>query len=261
MIELILDGISVCDGTILYNTDSDCATDIMNTVYPTIYKSTFSGNVYYFGYKFTDNASRQNRTAVIRWLKNLDNNGIDNKSLRNFIQKPLLTLNKSENLSTFDCIIYPRSGRSPITSVIVSELGRLSQRSTLKKSYELIKSLPGNVNFDWELFDFEYEGDLGDNQYNQIRSYIETVLMPKIHNLSYFSIADSVKYKYRRYIKDYLSFESTVTEDTINAIQQGKVLIVDDINTSGATLDEILRIVRNINNDCEIYIFTLIGKV
>ena len=39
-----------------------------------------------------------------------------------------------------------------------------------------------------------------------------------------------------------------------------KILIVDDINTSGSTLTEILRIIKAINNQCEIYIFTLIGK-
>lgn len=37
-------------------------------------------------------------------------------------------------------------------------------------------------------------------------------------------------------------------------------MIVDDINTSGSTLNEILRTVRKINHDCEIFIFTLIGN-
>lgn len=260
MVKLIQDGISIVNGNIQYNTRSDSNSDILNTVYPIIYKSNFLGNVYYFGYKFRDNAGRHDRSTVIRWLKNLDSDGIDERSLRQFIRKPILELNSVEDLSTFDCIIYPRSNRSPLTFAINNELSKLSQHGTLKKSYELIKSLPGSVEFDWESFDFNYSGTIGDNQYNQIRNYIETELIPKIHNLSYFSIADNVKYKYRPYIKNYLTFADKPTEDTIKAIQNGKILIVDDINTSGSTLTEILRIIHKINNNCKIFIFTLIGK-
>ena len=43
-------------------------------------------------------------------------------------------------------------------------------------------------------------------------------------------------------------------------IQSDKILLVDDINTIGATLSEIIRIIRNINVEAEIYVFTLLGK-
>ena len=43
-------------------------------------------------------------------------------------------------------------------------------------------------------------------------------------------------------------------------IQSNKILLVDDINTIGATLSEIIRIIRNINVKAEIYVFTLFGK-
>jgi hypoxanthine phosphoribosyltransferase len=84
--------------------------------------------------------------------------------------------------------------------------------------------------------------------------------MPKIHNLTYFSIADNVKPKYRQYIQNYLTIKDISSAKILKSIQNGKILIVDDINTSGSTLTEILRIVHNINNNCEIFIFTLIGK-
>ena len=38
------------------------------------------------------------------------------------------------------------------------------------------------------------------------------------------------------------------------------ILRVDDINTSGSTLREPLRIINEINSNCNIYIYTLIGK-
>ena len=83
--------------------------------------------------------------------------------------------------------------------------------------------------------------------------------MPRIFELSYFSLADNVKPKYRQYIEDYLIVDNQ-TSQAIEAIQKGKILIVDDINTSGSTLREIIRIVKQINNNCAIFIFTLIGK-
>ena len=43
-------------------------------------------------------------------------------------------------------------------------------------------------------------------------------------------------------------------------IQSNKILLVDDVNTTGATLSEIIRIIRNINVKAEIYVFTLLGK-
>ena len=83
--------------------------------------------------------------------------------------------------------------------------------------------------------------------------------MPTIEKLDYFSLAASVKPKYRRYIKNFFDFSE---EDVkrINNLQGKKILIVDDINTSGSTLNEILRIVRKINPDCEIFIYTHIGN-
>ena len=260
IIELINEGISIIDNKVVLNTNVDSENDIMNIVYPDIYNSTFLNNVYYFGYKFNDKASRKDRTIIIHWLKGLDKNNIDNESLKKFIDKPIAYLNKEIDLSTLSAIIYPRSNRSNLTLQINREISLFTQHYTDKISYELIKNIPNNITFDWNLFNYNYEGDIGDNQYNQIYNYIETVLMPKIHNLSYFSIADSVKPKYRKYIQNYLMFENKETENALKAIQAGKLLVIDDINTSGSTLTEILRLVKAINNDCEIYIFTLIGK-
>ena len=119
--------------------------------------------------------------------------------------------------------------------------------------------MPKDIYFDWNAFDSDFDGVIGDNQYNQIKDYIDNELLPKIHSLDYFSIADSVKYKYRQYIKNYLTIDND-TERFIKSVRGGKILVVDDINASGSTLTEILRIIRKINNRCDVYIFTLIGK-
>jgi len=247
---LLYDGISIENDSVVYNDSEDNRNDILNILSPDIYKSEFQGSVYYFGYRFNDSASRKDRTTVLKWLKNIDGNGIDEKTLRKFIDKPIRFLDKEMNLSEFDALLYPRSNRSFLTKIIVNELYKFTQHDLERISFELVKSLPKDIYFD---------GVIGDNQYNQIKDYIDNELLPKIHSLDYFSIADSVKYKYRQYIKNYLTIDND-TERFIKSVREGKILVVDDINTSGSTLTEILRIIRKINNKCDVYIFTLIGK-
>lgn len=259
VIKELYEGLSIEDGKVVYNSDIDNPNDIMNTIEPSIYKSEFSGNIYYFGYTFKDTASRKDRTTVIHWLKNIGQIGIERNALIRLIDKTLLYFDRAVNISDFDCLIYPRSGRSEITKIIVQEVGRFTQRNLPMTSIEVFKSIPSKITFDWDRFDLNYNGEIGDNQYNQIEDYVNNILLPRIHNLSYFSIADSVKYKYRPYIQKYLNI-SEKDNRIIEAIRDGKILLIDDINTSGSTLTEIIRLIRNVNNKCEIYIFTLIGK-
>ena len=53
--------------------------------------------------------------------------------------------------------------------------------------------------------------------------------------------------------------EKYVTE-IIDLDGQQNVLIIDDVTTSGSTLNEILRTLRILNEDNEITIFSLIGR-
>lgn len=43
-------------------------------------------------------------------------------------------------------------------------------------------------------------------------------------------------------------------------IRQQNVLVIDDVTTSGSTLNEILRTLRILNEDNDITIFSLIGR-
>ena len=82
-------------------------------------------------------------------------------------------------------------------------------------------------------------------------------MLDKTNTLDYFSIAKNIKSKYRKYIMNYLKPETNIAKETLDA---KNILIVDDINTSGSTLRELLRIINEINSNCNIYIYTLIGK-
>ena len=49
-------------------------------------------------------------------------------------------------------------------------------------------------------------------------------------------------------------------EELCATIRKQNVLIIDDVTTSGSTLNEILRTLRILNEDNEITIFSLIGR-
>lgn len=87
--------------------------------------------------------------------------------------------------------------------------------------------------------------------------YIQEMLQ-HISNLQYFSIADSIKPKYGPYIQQYLTFESVADSDKL--VMAKNILVIGDINTSGSTLNEVVRCIRSLNTFANLCIYTLIGK-
>ena len=86
-------------------------------------------------------------------------------------------------------------------------------------------------------------------------------MLDLIHQKDYFTIAKDVKKsRFRPYMMDFLKFTSEADERLCESIRQQNVLIIDDVTTSGSTLNEILRTLRILNEDNDITIFSLIGR-
>ena len=58
----------------------------------------------------------------------------------------------------------------------------------------------------------------------------------------------------------FLKFATKEDEELCAHIRNQNVLVIDDVTTSGATLNEILRTLRILNEDNAIAIFSLIGR-
>lgn len=245
------------DGQYYEISNINLANDIIDLVDPQLYKSIRGTDVYWFGYRFNDDVNSKDRTKFIHYVKGLSSSSIPDDDLMRLVERPLAALNKAVNLYDIDCFVYPVSGRSQLVSKMVQVINRFTSREMPRLSFELVKSAPVDIQFDWDLF----ESDLGDNptRYAQMSEYVNDTLLPMIHGLDYFSLANSVKPKYRKYITNFLSFSDEDIKK-LSALHGSNILIVDDISTSGSTLDEILRIVSKINQQCRIYVYTLIGK-
>lgn len=66
--------------------------------------------------------------------------------------------------------------------------------------------------------------------------------------------------KYRPFIQNFLSFKDGQALEEFSKLQTGGILVVNDINTTGSTINEILRILNTIDEDCHIFVYTLIGR-
>lgn len=237
----------------------DDAFDLLDVKITELHKSSIQGKVYRFGYEFKSDVASSDRSQLIKWIKGLLPDKPTPQELYQLISAPLALFDKEYNLASFDCVVYPDSLRSELVQNIVKVANRALQHDISRPTYRLVKQLPQDVEFDWDMFDSTFGEDKGSNRYNQMRQTIEK-MMSALKQKTYFSIAESVKPKYREYIKNYLTVESEEEKKALAGLQSGKILIIDDINTTGATIDEILRVVQSINSDCQIFIFTLIGK-
>lgn len=254
------EGIRRTDKGYIFDFEYNDVNDIIEAINPQLYTSSILDNVYWFGYKFKDEIDSKERAEFLRWIKGLSANKPTKEQVTQLIARSLHVLNKTTPLSSIECVVYPRSQRSELTTTIVGTLGDMLQRGTYFKTYSLVKSLPSSIEFDWESFDADFLGEIGDGRYRQIKDYVDGELIPKIHNLSYFSLADSVKPKYRKYISNYLTFETEEQLRAFKHLQSPNILVVDDINTTGSTLKEILRTINFFNPDSTVFIYTLIGK-
>ena len=82
--------------------------------------------------------------------------------------------------------------------------------------------------------------------------------MAMIQKGDYFRIGQQ-KQKYKPYFYDYLLFKDEDMNKFCKIFQR-KILLLDDINTTGSTIDEMLSYINSLNDTNEIYIFTIIGK-
>lgn len=69
----------------------------------------------------------------------------------------------------------------------------------------------------------------------------------------------------RKYIKpavlrNYVSNFYKIDKDLSSIANSEVILVVDDFGTTGTTIRELINNIRKINDDCEIYIFTLMGN-
>lgn len=222
------------------------------------------GKCFYYGYEFSDQVDGPVRSAFIKYIK-FTKALQETPDLTQFIKKAIDNLDKQINLYDYDLVVMPESS-SKVNQYMLRYIYRFAQ-PTLRKM-ELVKALPSSISFDMDAFEQSYLDDVLENgrpryteaQKEEVKSSISKML-DLIHQKDYFTIAKDVKKsKFRPYMMQFLKFASNADEDLCATIRKQNVLVIDDVTTSGSTLNEILRTLRILNEDNEITIFSLLGR-
>lgn len=121
------------------------------------------------------------------------------------------------------------------------------------------------------VFDFEHDGaeDVGlsireaiDSAHKNINLYHYgiVVMPPKRTKVNQYMLRYIYRFNQPKLcsIEDVLS--NPMDEELSSMIRNRNILIIDDVTTSGSTLNEILRTLRILNEDNDITIFSLIGR-
>lgn len=121
------------------------------------------------------------------------------------------------------------------------------------------------------VFDFEHDGeeDIGlsiqravDSAHKKINLYnYDVVVMPKNRTkINQYMLRYIYRFNQPRLYEVENILSEPKDEELCSIIRQQNVLVIDDVTTSGSTLNEILRSLRIVNDNNSITIFSLIGR-
>lgn len=222
------------------------------------------GKCFYYGYEFSDQVDGNVRSAFIKHVKFTDDLQ-NNPDLTQFIKKAIDQLNRRINLYDYNLVVMPESS-SRVNQYMLRYIYRFAQ--PLLRKMELVKSLPASISFDMDAYEQSYLNDVLENgrprytqaQKEEVKQSIGKML-DLIHQKDYFTIARDVrKSRFRPYMMNFLRFASEQDKELCATIRKQNILVIDDVTTSGSTLNEILRVLRILNEDNKVSIFSLIGR-
>lgn len=203
----------------------------------------FVGYIFNKVVKGTDESKR--RIEFQNKLKNLE---IDSKDLDQLITKAIINLSLVDNVSEIDLIITPSSSGT-LSNYIALKLKEKTGKNTLFVKDAIIKSLSDEITLDDNT-----EEKIGDVQTEKLRKSIKK----SEEKNGYFKIKD-VYPPYRRFVKNFYKFKDETKQEIYNKIKNGKVVIVDDFWTTGATLTEISKMLTELGNKNH-YAFIMISS-
>ncbi len=252
------------------NLDGNSEDDVIQFVEPYFQQSTIDDNTYWFGYSFNDGQPNPRRDEFIEFIKTVQpeklndpedewsgysfsSDHITEPELRSMIIRSLDRI-KLNNYSV-DTIVYPESKSGNLVKMIVRCISDYIHSARRVCSEEFKKADPSEIEFDFDKFYRDMDGMIDVPEYVD-DDYIRKMLN-KARNSDSFSLRRLIKPAVlRNYVSNFYSIDKNVS--TISSAEV--ILLVDDFGTTGTTIRELIRNIRSVNQECEIYIFTLMGN-
>lgn len=257
---MILEGIIYNNETneFVFDFEKDDKVNIIKLVEIPIHESKFMNNLYLFGYKFEDDIDGKLKSLFIKELKSESDKLISSRNLFKFISNAISNLDDKINIASYEYFIYPETKGSIINKLLLEAYKYTAPKFN---TIELVKNSVKNIEFDKEAFEiYANSKKINRDSKREIIRNMEQIIVD-IQHYNYFSIANAIKKpKYRAFFKNFLKFKNEKDQQLFEKIQNTNVLVIDDVNTSGSTLMECLRVLRSLNPSNNITLFTVLGK-
>ena len=254
----ITGGVSITKDNISFDFNKDKPGDIIHLTKVSLKKSNILKNTYLYGYEFTRSASTYAKIAFMEHLKSFYLFDGEDEELRDnfqqFILAPLAKL--GPKLRKLNCIVYPQS-RSDLNRLVVQAIkdNTLIPGSNLL-SFELLKRNVNDIQLEIDSFEEAYKGKISDEEYKKALEEAESCII-KLRRDPYFSISSIPKH-IRPHVTPFLHFPDEAR--VRSAITGSKVLVVDDIGTTGATVLTCCRAIYKLGEPKNITVFTVLGN-
>ena len=224
-----------------------------------------NGVGYFSAYTYNPNAEPEQVAEFRRALKSVlpysANNGLVNdEDVDRFVEDGVLRLNRFKPLKDFSLIVHIKPTK--INQLLDTMHGFITKYvSCGGRSIELLKNMHDNVQFDKEkarqvLLEHGYDDSDIESHIRRVSTRFENAKRKK----KLFQIKDFIPKEIRHGFSDFLKFDSEADRKLYNSLQGIDVLIYDDFYTSGATVREVIRLLRSIHEDNTLTAFTLIKQ-
>jgi hypothetical protein len=185
---------------------------------------------YYYAYEIPQGRyKQQDAKDLVYKLKRMDDT-LNSNSVQMLINKAVIGVDEIHNLASFDSIIYPKSS-SKILTAFAEQLQRKSGVAKLIPD-SFVKASREQIKFDWDKIE-----KLDPKTKTSVTKITDTIKGAE----GEFKMKE-IFAPYRKFISDFLIFNSEESREIFNSVSGKRVLLVDDYRTSGTSLKQMLDI-------------------
>lgn len=224
----------------------DTSQDLINLKLQTFnkYTSTKHGFDLYYAYKFNKDIDKNLKGELRDSIKYI-NIKVNENDIEILISKAINSFNQIKPLNEFDLIVFPKS-TSKILDLLKLKMSAKAGSNTLISTDLFIKNSVENIKYNEEKLN-----KLDPEKREQIVKILDRVFSKEEYKLK------SIPPQYRKFIDNFLSFNTKTERKIFNSLAEGKVLIVDDILTEGTTFINMAKLINTLGEN-EITGFILI---
>ncbi|MDR1036897.1 MAG: phosphoribosyltransferase domain-containing protein [Deltaproteobacteria bacterium] len=219
----------------------------------------------FFGYEFTDTPSGV-KTPFIRQIKKLyGSSTFFDEEISDFVTFPMTNdlADFTDSLEGVSCIVHPVSSRTGINQDILASIERHVPALAGARKIGLVKYPCSDVKFNFD--DLRRNFLSGPRTRRSLHS-TERKAVKLIESINSkagdFFISEYVRpVMLRLYMRHFLHPLDTDPDEMIEFADGREVLVVDDVNTTGSTINEVLRVMSDKKRrPARIVVYTLFGK-